>query len=123
MAGLDPRELYEYLCARAREGLPVTERQVVAHFGVQLGTVRKRFGLLAGNLLLEETGAKGEYDCSAVPRCTSEEFASAGSQGKGNRHYVRGLKAEIARLRSRNEVLEKELASAKARLREAGSKE
>lgn len=120
MAGLDPLALYEYLCVRAREGLPVTERQVVAHFAVQLGTVRKRFGLLAGNLLLEETGVRGEYDCRAVPRCTPEEFASAGSQGKGNRRYVRGLKAEIERLRSRNEVLEKALAAAKARLREGG---
>src|SRR5438045_6262159 len=96
MAGLDSDKLYSFLCTKAGRGERVTEKEVAAHFGVDMGAVKKRFGLLAGHCVLEDRG-DGDYDCSAVPKISKTAFESAGSQGKGNQEYVRQLLADIER--------------------------
>jgi hypothetical protein len=117
---LDPDRLHDYLCERARAGATVTESEVSARFGVEVGAVRKRFGLLTGAVVLEETGVPGEYRCGHVLRCTKAAFESAGSQGKGNQEYVRGLLAEIARLNKNNETLRAKLLAAHGELEKRG---
>lgn len=42
--------------------------------------MKKRFGLLTGNVVLLDAGG-GEYDCTNVLRCSKAAFDSAGSQG------------------------------------------
>ena len=111
MSTLDSNKLHDYLTQAARDGRTVTEQEVAAHFGVELGAVRKRFGLLTGNVVLIERG-KGEYDCSNVLRCSKPAFDSAGSQGKGNQEYVRGLLTEIDRLKKNNDTMRERLLEA-----------
>lgn len=117
---LDSSRLHDYLCERARNGATVSESEVAAHFGVELGAVRKRFGLLTGAVVLEETGVHGEYRCDHVLRCTKAAFESAGSQGKGNQEYVRGLLAEISRLAKNNETMRTKLLAAQTHLKKLG---
>ncbi len=98
MEKLKTDDLYEYLRRAAGEGRHITVHEVAQHFGVEVGTVRKRFSLLTGNLVLNER-EKGKFDCAGVLRCSKEVFASAGSQGKGNQAYIRGLLREIEGLK------------------------
>jgi hypothetical protein len=111
MSALDSNKLHDYLSQSARDGRHVTEQEVAAHFGVEIGAVKKRFGLLTGNVVLLDLGG-GEYDCSNVLRCSKAAFDSAGSQGKGNQEYVRGLLAEIDRLKKNNDTMREKLLAA-----------
>lgn len=114
MAALDSNKLHDYLCQAARDGRTVTEQEIANHFGVELGAVKKRFGLLTGNVVLIDRGG-GQYDCTNVPRCSKTAFDSAGSQGKGNQEYVRSLLAEIDRLKKNNETMRAKLLEAQER--------
>jgi hypothetical protein len=111
MASLDSDKLHDFLSQGAREGRRVTEQEVATHFRVELGAVKKRFGLLTGNVVLVDLG-DGEYDCTNVLRCSTAAFDSAGSQGKGNQEYVRGLLAEIERLKKNNDTMRERLLAA-----------
>jgi hypothetical protein len=116
MASLDSDALHDYLSEVARSGRKITEDAVAQHFGVEIGAVRKRFGLLTGNCVLEETGTRGEYECRNVLGCTKQAFDSAGSQGKTNQAYVRALLAEIARLAKNNDTMRDKILKLNARL-------
>lgn len=111
MSALDSNKLHDFLSQAARDGRTVTEQEIAAHFGVELGAVKKRFGLLTGNVVLLDRGG-GEYDCANVLRCSKAAFDSAGSQGKGNQEYVRGLLAEIDRLKKNNDTMREKLLEA-----------
>lgn len=111
MSTLDSNKLHDYLSQAARDGRHVSEQEVASHFGVELGAVKKRFGLLTGNVVLTDLG-RGEYDCTNVLRCSKTAFESAGSQGKGNQEYVRGLLAEIDRLKKNNDTMREKLLTA-----------
>ena len=113
MSALDSSKLHDFLSQAARDGRHVTEQEVATHFGVELGAVKKRFGLLTGNVILLDAGG-GEYDCTNVLRCSKAAFDSAGSQGKGNQEYVRGLLAEIERLKKNNDTMRDRLLAAQA---------
>jgi hypothetical protein len=54
----------------------------------------------------------GKYDCTNVLRCSKAAFDSAGSQCKGNQEYVRGLVAEIDRLKKNNDTMRERLLEA-----------
>ncbi len=114
MGALDSDKLHDYSSQAARDGRHVTGQEVAAHFGVELGGVRKRFGLLTGNVVLVDLGG-GEYDSTNVLRCSKAAFESAGSQGKGNIEYVRGLLAEIERLKKNNDTMRQRLLAAEKR--------
>ena len=118
--GLDSSMLYAHLSEKALRREAVNERDVAAHFGVELGAVKKRFGLLTNHRVLEET-EPGTYDCSGVLQCSEAAFESAGSQGKKNQAFVRGLYREIELLKANNEMMRTRLLTAEARPVEPGA--
>jgi len=119
MAGLDSDKLYDMLARAARENRPVSEREVADAFGVDIGGVKKRFGLLTGNVVLIE-GADGKYDCRNVPTIGKRAFDSAGSQGKSNQEYVRHLLSQIELLKKNNDTMRERLLAAQAKLKSLG---
>jgi hypothetical protein len=119
LADLDSNKLHDFLSAKARKGVPVTEQEVATHFRVELTAVKKCFGLLTGHCVLEEK-EQGQYDCSNVLRLSKQAFDSARSQGKGNQEYVRWLFREIEKLNRNNDTMRQRLEAANNKLRDLG---
>ncbi|HEX4384285.1 MAG TPA: hypothetical protein VH083_15095 [Myxococcales bacterium] len=111
--------MYDFLSKAAKDGRSVSEREVADAFGVDIGGVKKRFGLLTGNVVLLET-TDGAYDCKNVTKISKKAFASAGSQGKSNTEYVRQLFAELELGKKNNDTMRERLLRANAKLESVG---
>jgi hypothetical protein len=117
MAELRSDELYEFLRERARGGQRVTADEVADRFGVGLGSVEERLGRLSVSSVLHPVPGTGEFDCTNVLHVTAAQFETAGQQANATA-FVRGLFARIrrldennARLKSRIDTLNAELAA------------